>query len=163
MGLMAMLTELAQGVQQKKDYPKKRQTSHVNEGRKMLQMWQHGHFAKDPNCPAKDKKCNNCGKLGHFRKCCKTKDRKREDVRKVEPEYAFNVHRVGDSTDRVVLLDGYPVNMIIDSRTTLNIIDKGMWQSLKQRKIRCLSGKNVQIGVRVDVKETTYSTWEVRM
>ena len=35
------------------------------------------HMARDPNCPARSKKCNACGEIGHFAVCCKTKERKR--------------------------------------------------------------------------------------
>lgn len=31
-----------------------------------------GHTARDRNCPAINRKCDRCGKLGHYRKCCKT-------------------------------------------------------------------------------------------
>lgn len=34
------------------------------------------HMARDPNCPARSKKCNACGEIGHFAVCCKTKKRK---------------------------------------------------------------------------------------
>ena len=34
------------------------------------------HMARDPNCPARSKKCNACGEIGHFAECCKTKERK---------------------------------------------------------------------------------------
>ena len=34
-------------------------------------------MARDPNCPARSKKCNACGEIGHFAVCCKTKERKR--------------------------------------------------------------------------------------
>ncbi|PFX25971.1 p53-induced protein with a death domain [Stylophora pistillata] len=34
------------------------------------------HMPRDPNCPARSKKCNACGEIGHFEVCCKTKERK---------------------------------------------------------------------------------------
>ena len=34
------------------------------------------HMARDQNCPARNKKCNACGAIGHFLICCKTKERK---------------------------------------------------------------------------------------
>ena len=34
---------------------------------------QSGHFAKDDNCPAREKSCHKCGLKGHFSKMCKTK------------------------------------------------------------------------------------------
>ena len=32
------------------------------------------HKARDPNCPACNKKCNACGEIEHFAVCCKTKE-----------------------------------------------------------------------------------------
>ena len=34
------------------------------------------HKAPDPNCPARSKKYNACGEIGHFVVCCKIKERK---------------------------------------------------------------------------------------
>ena len=34
------------------------------------------HMTRDPNCPARSKKCNACGEIGHFAVCRKTKERK---------------------------------------------------------------------------------------
>lgn len=31
------------------------------------------HLSQEYSCPAKKKKCNSCGKLGHFQRCCRTK------------------------------------------------------------------------------------------
>ena len=31
-----------------------------------------GHRAKDPRCPAEGMSCNNCGKLGHFARVCRS-------------------------------------------------------------------------------------------
>lgn len=33
-----------------------------------------GHYANDEDCPARDKKCEKCHLLGHFKRCCKTKE-----------------------------------------------------------------------------------------
>ncbi|XP_062709152.1 uncharacterized protein K02A2.6-like [Aedes albopictus] len=33
-----------------------------------------GHYANDDDCPARDKKCEKCHLVGHFKRCCKTKD-----------------------------------------------------------------------------------------
>ena len=34
-----------------------------------------GHFARDPNCPARGHSCRRCGLQGHFQEQCKTKQR----------------------------------------------------------------------------------------
>lgn len=32
-----------------------------------------GHFANDDECPARDRKCEKCNLIGHYKRCCKTK------------------------------------------------------------------------------------------
>ncbi|XP_058816753.1 uncharacterized protein LOC131680038 [Topomyia yanbarensis] len=32
-----------------------------------------GHYANDEDCPARDKRCEKCHLVGHFKRCCKTK------------------------------------------------------------------------------------------
>ncbi len=34
------------------------------------------HFARDPKCPARNKKCEKCGILGHIAECCHTNPRR---------------------------------------------------------------------------------------
>ena len=34
------------------------------------------HLARDPNCPARNQRCNSSGEVGHFVACCKSKERK---------------------------------------------------------------------------------------
>lgn len=32
-----------------------------------------GHWARDSQCPARDKRCNQCHEVGHFRRCCQAR------------------------------------------------------------------------------------------
>ena len=43
-----------------------------------------GHFVKDSTCPARDRKCKECGISGHFAACCRKRDNKtqKKDIRK---------------------------------------------------------------------------------
>ncbi|KAL4231673.1 hypothetical protein ACF0H5_009252 [Mactra antiquata] len=116
------------------------------------------HFAKDPSCPAKNKKCHKCSNVGHFQKCCRTKSsskqsktnrNKKGQIRNVqneenesseEDQYVFNVQ-----TDKLlkyeILIGGIPVKVIIDSGSTVNIIDKETWEHLKNNKVSCYSNQ----------------------
>lgn len=57
-----------------------------------------GHFARNPDCPAKNKTCNKCKQTGHFAaSVCKTKKGQATEKNKVNfvddhDEYASNVY-----------------------------------------------------------------------
>ena len=107
----------------------------------------------DKKCPARNKECLKCNKVGHFAKCCETKDtkipqKKRpskpkghkgtvnqlifEDYSDVENEYAFTI--VDEKQPMfLVSLGGVPnVSMIVDSVASCNLINRQLWESLKQ-------------------------------
>ena len=44
--------------------------------RRCFRMDQRGHMQDDKRCPARNKECLKCHKLGHFAKCCKAKKTK---------------------------------------------------------------------------------------
>ncbi len=56
-----------------------------------------GEYAKDHKCPAKDKKCNSCGTVGHFSKMCKIKAEKskRPTDAHVSSVFCANVNHTG--------------------------------------------------------------------
>ena len=104
-----------------------------------------GHFGRDPQCPARGKTCNKCGKQDHFAGKCKTKvppkqqqthsgnQRNKSDIRHVQTqpedsdeEYAFSVTLSSDAQKVNVIVGGRPVNMIISKvkeLQELNIIE----------------------------------------
>ena len=43
------------------------------EGKRCYRCDLTGHTQDDMRCPARDKECRKCLKVGHFAKCCKTK------------------------------------------------------------------------------------------
>ena len=105
------------------------------------------HLARDRNCPARNKKCNACGQIGHFAVCCKVKERKRR-ARDAEKEdntqsgayqvmgdpgsgsqdfYAFLVGVVESSSGGEVNLNVGGVmlfGVLIDSGASCNLIDR---------------------------------------
>ena len=46
------------------------------EGKRCYRCDLTGHTRDDKRCPARDKECRKCHKVGHFAKCCKTKQAK---------------------------------------------------------------------------------------
>ena len=123
-----------------------------------------GHFGRDPNCPARGKTCKKCGGADHFAQQCKTKSSKlakpshgaksndgKKKVRYVqdvkegdeeEDEYAFIVESVSQPEKIGVSVGGIPVDMLVDSGASTNVIDKNLWTKLKQEKIECVSKKS---------------------
>ena len=55
-----------------------------------------GHYAKDPKCSAKAKKCDLCSKTGHFCVVCRSKGGSQKDRLNVvdvdDDEFAFGVN-----------------------------------------------------------------------
>ena len=119
-----------------------------------------GHFGREPQCPARGKTCNKCGKQDHFAGKCKTKvppkqqqthrgnQRNKSNIRHVqtEPEdsdeeYAFSVTSSSDAQKINVIVGGRPVNMIIDSGASTNVINHSLWDKLKSEKVKCTSKK----------------------
>ncbi|KAK3733402.1 hypothetical protein QZH41_002706 [Actinostola sp. cb2023] len=103
-----------------------------------------GHYSRDPQCPAKGKTCNHCGKPGHFANKCREKNRdgKVNCIGSEEGEYAFSVKSRGCMEKLEVTVGGRKVQMVIDSGASANIIDKELWNSLKEKKIKCISSKS---------------------
>lgn len=123
-----------------------------------------GHVAKDACCPARDRRCDECGTRGHFAVCCeKTGTRKprpttkqensqirskkafhvAEGAAEREDKYAFVVggqHKTGELSLKVGGVD--LGNVLIDSGASCNLIDSETWNSLKQKHIECESKKS---------------------
>ena len=146
-------------VQTKRRGDRDRQTGSVN--KTCYRCGSSTHLQNSDVCFAKDKECFKCHKVGHLSKCCKTKtpgsqDKQRHKgtsgkskIRFVETsslsnddDYAFSI--VDDCKQPTV-----PVNiggiadvpMIIDSGASCNVIDKHLWEKLKQQHVKCNSRK----------------------
>lgn len=116
-----------------------------------------GHIRTDKSCPARGKKCRKCNKEGHFEKCCKSTGKsfkagrskfRKDKVRTVEADdsdesdqdddYVFSLNNQ-KSGDIQVNIGGIDVPVIIDSGASCNVIDRELWESLKQADIKCKS------------------------
>lgn len=117
-----------------------------------------GHKASDKGCTAWGETCRKCKGKDHFERVCRSKPKKDDSkpverskpkhVRQVESEvddkYAFTVRDATDASSAAritVNIGGIPVEMIIDSGASCNIIDQSMWEMLKAKHIQCVSTK----------------------
>ncbi|XP_013167322.1 PREDICTED: uncharacterized protein K02A2.6-like [Papilio xuthus] len=138
-----------------------RQEKELNEEIKTSKCTRCGssaHVSQNLPCPAKDKKCNGCGKLGHYQKCCKTKSvhRKRKHAQNQEKEYNYNkrqrkettvnsveneeiqyIFNLNDDATIKCEIGGVKLDMLIDSGCKLNLISNKTWKLLKENKIIC--------------------------
>ena len=121
-----------------------------------------GHTNKDEKCPAKGKLCNKCGNSGHFASRCKTKARQpargkypqksRQNVNLAQEEPESGVFDDDDDcTFRVnsftantkygekatVRVGGVPVDMLVDSGASTNVMSLKLWEELKSKHITC--------------------------
>ncbi|XP_011858920.1 PREDICTED: uncharacterized protein K02A2.6-like [Vollenhovia emeryi] len=114
------------------------------------------HTSEDNNCPARGRKCHDCGKLGHFRQYCKTqgiRKRKADEIKKQDGEKKEKQARKGSGINRVeneevdyvfnvnynatveCEVGGVKINMLIDSGCKLNLITDKTWEFLKDQKV----------------------------
>lgn len=114
------------------------------------------HFANDSHCPAKGKTCRKCAGRDHFAKMCKSKKRENKEsekrrTRHVETEkddtdseksddmYVLHLSNSKQKCDYhwiPVKVGGVETNMIVDSGSDMNIIDKPTWEDWKKKQIR---------------------------
>ena len=109
---------------------------------------QAGHKSSDTNCPAKDKTCRKCGLMGHFAVVCITKAGKNVNrshhVKQMTEEpgtdFLFSTKEQNEGKTGVsatCAVGGIPVDFLIDSGSTINIVNRRTWEHLKSKKLRC--------------------------
>ena len=103
-----------------------------------------GHFVRGPQCPARGKICRKCCGKDHFEEVCKTKSYARQVGREPDDndpgpqyDYAFIVTEGEHSDMLTVQVGGVDLKMLIDSGANSNIIDKGTWEELKVKGVKC--------------------------
>lgn len=116
-----------------------------------------GHKSGERNCPAKNKECLSCHKIGHFARVCKSrsgtgqsnkipgeardlKETKYRHVNETKTEHdessKYLFAMMGGSSDVTVGMDNIPVDVLIDSGADVNCITVDTWNKLKARKIK---------------------------
>ena len=103
-----------------------------------------GHFARDPQCPAKGKSCRNCGGKHHFENVCRSQKRSvnlvNDDAARNDSDYAFCLGGTEDDSNMLrVDVGNVTLKMLVDSGATSNIVDEATWEKLKLKKVKCES------------------------
>lgn len=107
-----------------------------------------GHRSRDSTCPARGKACRICGSVGHFASCCKTKrpgsksQGKKPQVRAVsatseEVDFVFSLLNDTKLERTLVDVGGVELHCLVDSGSTVNVIDKATWELMKEQKVKC--------------------------
>lgn len=133
-----------------------------------------GHVAADEKCPARGKTCHGCGKKDHFQRRCRTQTtqkrkfneeqnqtnfkktkREGEDVNLVKSndddydDIFCDVGAEGNGNKLWCCVGGIEREVIVDSGSRYNIVDRETWQELKANNIKTsVRKKEVDIGFR---------------
>ena len=156
-----------------KPYPKQQKESHGKKG-KCFRCGREGHYAKDKDCPARNEACRKCHKTEHFQSQCRTKGAggsgqasfsgpqsrpsqkgRRLNAVDTDDDYAFVIEDSPDAHDGCVnmCIGGVVLqNVLIDSGSTCNLIDKATWKNLKRLHIKCESERRQRISIHMVVR-----------
>lgn len=120
-----------------------------------------GHRASDPKCPAKGKDCTKCGKPDHFARKCRTREMQKRDhehsndenpnpAKQKREEQAvqtidqFVKHNdfedvfcdtLNDTNKIWCTVGNIEVQVVVDSGSRYNIVDRETWADLKAKNI----------------------------
>lgn len=108
------------------------------------------HLGNHPQCPAREKKCRNCAKIGHFASVCKSKA-----VRNISHSSSGNdhIHNIFASNHsdvtRKVHISGIPLNVICDTGAEINVLPVGLIPdlNLQSTSVKLRSWGNFDINV----------------
>ena len=92
---------------------------------------------------------------GHFANACKTKVKeipsrsrvqymKVDECKEEEDEYVFTVAGEAQVGKLTVNIGAIPVEMIIDSGASANVISQALWEQLKKQHIKCVSRRSTK-------------------
>lgn len=120
-----------------------------------------GHRASDPKCPAKGKDCSKCGKPDHFARKCRTRETQKR-VRESDSDEKPNPTKLKREDQSVQAIDqsikhndfedvfcdtssdinkiwctvgNIEVQVVVDSGSRYNIVDRDTWTDLKAKNI----------------------------
>lgn len=136
-----------------------------------------GHSANDEKCPARGKVCHGCGRKDHFQRRCRTQTAQKRKFNDERYQTNFNkkIKRDGEDVNLVKSLEedyddifcdidvqgngnklwctvgGVEKEVIVDSGSRYNIVDRETWQELKASNIKTIVRKK-----EVDVNFKSY-------
>ena len=98
-------------------------------------------------CPAKGKKCNSCGKIGHFAKCCRSSSNQQKSekhVSSISPIYSLfhrrpinTIERETESGFKFVssIVNGKQITLLVDLGAKVSILNLAFINSLQPRAV----------------------------
>jgi len=106
----------------------------------------NSHLHKAQVCPARGKICHNCGKQDHFSSVCKQpKHAKPNHVKRLnkidtnqvfDEEFLFSMTENSTLSSVSVDVDGVPIDFVVDSGASCNVVDRTTWDYLKENNSR---------------------------
>ena len=110
---------------------------------------------KNLNCPARNRECFKCNKMGRYARCCKTKlalnkneefNSKHRSVKQLcdrgkslgdDSGFVFALNTRNQIERQKISIGDMEVEMLIDSGATCNILGRQLWEFLKKNLIKC--------------------------
>ena len=126
-------------------YSAKNRNSHPFEDKKCFSCggnWPHKNGKK--SCPANNHLCKTCGKLNHFEKVCRSKEKVSfvADISSdSDDSYVYTVENVNMDKGKAIVtlkINSVPVKFHIDSGCSVNIINEEIYLLYKYFKLSCL-------------------------
>ena len=122
--------------------------AHATEGpRNMCANCANRFHMQMQTCPAKGKKCNSCGKRGHFAKCCRSSSNKQklqEHASSISPIYSLQnrrlVNTIESETDSgfkfvSCAVNGKQITLLVDLGVKVSILNLAFINSLQPRPV----------------------------
>ncbi|XP_075532412.1 uncharacterized protein LOC142565772 [Dermacentor variabilis] len=100
-----------------------------SEQRSCYRCGSSSHMANSAACPATNKRCHSCGKIGHFSSMCKSK-KKKYAVRKPEKANAVTVLQIGDRNASAkdvranISIGKIRLSLIVDTSATVSLLSE---------------------------------------